>query len=190
MTKTTAPIIIAFKPCQCYFNFLQLTQWSAGRESRSLHRPLLSSSSLSRLGHILTVTSILSRFIFYYIVHYSIIHLWFWSGVALCSSPLPLRQMFYLVCCCPFLPPFIPLSLYFSFIILYPLYHWFNLTLYDWPSVPGDPTSRMVDFSLRLGNDTPHSETGTGQPLVVQRGHFKWCFLLLDLKCSGSRDWT
>lgn len=98
--------------------------------------------------------------------------------------PLPLRQMFYLVCCCSFLPPFVPLSLYFPFIILYPLYHWFNLTLYDWPSVPSDPASRTIGFSLRLGNDTPHSETGSGQPLVVHRGHFKWCFFLSKLKCS------
>lgn len=130
-------------------------------------RRLLWASRLSRLRHILTGSSLLSLFILDYTIHYSIIHLWFWSDVFLCSALLPLRQMFYLVCCCPFLPPFIPLSPYSPFIILYPLYHWFNLTLYDWPPVPGDPASRMLGYSLRLRNDAPHSETGAGQPLVV-----------------------
>lgn len=122
-----------------------------------------------------------THFIFYYIAYSSIIHLWFWSSLSL-LDPLPLRQMLYLVCACAFLS--VPLPLYSLFIIPHPLYHWFNLTLCDWPSVPTEPGSeytfqpspKILHTSFLERNRTASS----GARAVLQLD----CLFLTKLRCS------
>lgn len=61
-------------------------------------------------------------------------------------ASLPLRQHAS-SCLWLCIPLSVPLSLYFLFIILHHWYHWFNLTLYNWPSVPAEPTFRTIHIS-------------------------------------------
>lgn len=75
------------------------------------------------------------------------------------------------------LPTCISLSLYFPFIMPHPYIIDLTSLCMTGLQFPVDPASSQNNVfqpsHLLLKNDTPHSEKGTGQPLVVHQGHFK-----------------
>lgn len=108
------------EPCQCLCYFLYLTPRPRGRKpgdvlpSIQLYPSDLCCDPPVWAGWVTLYCLSDTLFIFYYITRYSIICLCFWTRHLSVLASLPLKQMFYLVCRCPFLPPSLCLCTFLS----------------------------------------------------------------------------
>lgn len=92
----------------------QVVRWCTSFHPVVPIRPLLWSSSLSGLGHILPLLSFRSTIhLLLYNALFNYLPLVLIKRLSL-LAPLPLRQMLYLVCRCPFLPPSLYLFTFLS----------------------------------------------------------------------------